>query len=63
MRENWSWKAVGEGVDGEGLCQAGETFEKDVAVAEKTEKKAVHQLMLADEDAGHFLADVGNPAR
>ncbi len=48
--------AVGQGVHGERLGQAGDALDEDVAVAEKRDEEAVDEVALADDD----LADLGS---
>ena len=43
------------------FSQSWNPFEENVAVGEKTGKKALNQLFLSDDDTVQFLADRGDP--
>ena len=51
----------GEGVDGEGLGEAGHSFEEDMAVAEHADDEAIDEFFLSDEDAADFVFDAVDP--
>ena len=53
--------AGGEGFDGEGFCDAGNSFEEDVAVGEEADEEAVDERLLADDDAGDFVVERFDP--
>ena len=50
-----------ERADGQRLGQAGHAFEQDVAVGEQADEQPVHELFLADDDVGDFLAQFADP--
>jgi hypothetical protein len=47
--------ASGERFERECLCQAGHAFEQHVAVGHERDEQAVHEMLLADDDAPHLL--------
>ena len=48
-------KAIGEGFDREGLGQARDAFEEDVAVGQQANDQAFDQVSLADDDFAQFI--------
>jgi hypothetical protein len=45
----------GESADGKSFCEAGDTFEQDMAIGKQPNQQTIYQLRLADDD----LADLG----
>ena len=42
--------------DGEGFCQTGHAFEKNMTVREQTEQQAIDQIFLTDDDMTDLLS-------
>ena len=47
-------ETAGKSFHGERLGEAGNAFEKNVAVGEEAHQQAIDEFVLADEDASHF---------
>ena len=60
MREN-SAVTARERADRERLRQAGHAFEEHVAVGEQADEEAVHEVLLADDDACDFGSETWHP--
>ncbi len=55
--------AGGQGLERQGFGQAGHAFQQDVAVGEQGDQQPVEQVLLADDDPGHFLLQGRDPGR
>ena len=51
----------GERADGQRLGESGHAFQQDVAVGQQADEQPVHELFLADDDVGDFLAQLADP--
>ena len=51
----------GKGFHGQRLGEAGDAFEQNVTVAEKTEEQAVEKVALADDDAAQLASQRLDP--
>ena len=51
--------AGAQGLDGQGLGEAGHAFEQHVAVGEQADEQAVHEVFLADDDAAQLALQAG----
>ena len=50
---------VGQGLDHQGLGQAGHALEQDVAAGQEPEHEPVQHVVLADEDLAHLGLERG----